>query len=553
MRKEAEGTSNISGEIAGSFHCMTVELQGIFSSEQTTTKRVERPVAGFREEVRGYLPGLAECLRRLGEVEGESEALGEMHRLVRRIREASGVLGLGQVAQLSGGLEAYVDDLAGGVMEWDEQTLGILAEAVEGIRMHLEGGPMVQPGPVEMSGEANPEMVSEFLIEAQEALELVAGKLRHVGNKAELLEIRRAVHTLKGAGAMVGLNVLSSMAHRMEDALEMLYEGGVEVDGALASLLKDSTDLLVRLVEAGGRDARLEAGIPALFARYRPEAVVAAPMVESVATESVESLQFVREVGELSRSLERLRRLEASFEEEHALVRSGVARDLHQTAVDLGAAVGRLRVLQDDFSGFLSLEKQLRSRMSTLEARLQRTVRMAAAQSGKRVELVVEGGAVELDKALIEEIRGPLEHLLRNAVVHGIEEPAERRRCGKAEVGRIVLEVVHEGAEVAIRLSDDGGGLRKARIVARAVEKGLVAGEGLDEEEIYGLLFMPGFSTAEGLTELAGRGMGLDVVKSSVENMKGSLHVESVEGRGTSFSLRLPVNPPISKMLTQDT
>jgi chemosensory pili system protein ChpA (sensor histidine kinase/response regulator) len=409
----------------------------------------------------------------------------------------------------------------------------------------------------------------------------------------------------------------------MEDALDGLYEGGMELDSKLASLLEDTTDLLVKLVEAGGTDAGLEAGITALFVRYRPDEVIEERPVEPVVQESVESGQFVRiplekvdelvrmvselfvhrstfektlgkfghEVGELSLSLERLQRLGNSFQEEQALVQAGVStgggnvvasefdalefdrytqlhthsRDLNETAADVGAAEAQLRVLQDDFDGFLSLEKQLSSQiqerlmrfrmvpMSTLEARLQRTVRMAAATCGKLVELAIEGGTVELDKALLEKISGPLEHLLRNAVAHGIEDPTERRSCGKAEAGRIVLKVVHEGAQVVMRLSDDGGGLRKARILARAMETGLVASEEMDEEEIYGLLFRPGFSTAEDVTELAGRGIGLDVVKNSVEDMKGSLNVESAEGRGTSFSLRLPVTLAITKVLMVET
>ena len=207
------------------------------------------------------------------------------------------------------------------------------------------------------------------------------------------------MHTLKGAGAMVGLSALSSVAHRMEDALDALYEGEATLDAELASLLQDTTDLLVGLVEAGGTDASIEARIPALFLRYRPDEVVETRVIEPVAAESVEAGQYVRvplekvnelvrmvselfvhrstfektlgkfgyEVGELSLSLERLQRLGASFQQEHALVQSGVStaggngvapefdalefdrytqlhthsRDLHETAADVGAAALR--------------------------------------------------------------------------------------------------------------------------------------------------------------------------------------------------------------------
>lgn len=592
-------------------------------------------IAGFHEEARGYLPGLAECLRRLGEAQAEPTALGEMHRLVHLIRGASSVVGLSQLTQLSEGLEIYVDELADGIVQWDEETLGILAEAVEGIRMNLEDEPAARWRPTQVSEESDPEILSGFLIEAQEALELVAKQLQSIGKEGDvkhaLLEVRRAVHTLKGAGAMVGLNALSSVAHRMEDALDALYEGRVEMDGKLGVLLEDTTDLLMGLVESGGTDTAIEARIPALFHRYSPdepeETMVEAPQA-AIENESVESSQYLRvplervdelvrmvselfvhrskfektlgkfghEMGELSLSMERLQRLGNVFEQEQVPMQSGTSktlvssgasgsaiesefdplefdrytklhihsRDLGETAADVGAVETQLRILQDDFGSFLSLEKQLSSQiqdklmrfrmvpLTSIAARLQRTARMAAAQCGKIVELEIEGGATELDKTLLERMSGPLEHLLRNAVAHGIETPQERKANLKSETGRIALKVVHEGAQIVICLSDDGAGLRTDLIAERAVAGGLITAEqaaAMEEEELYRLMFLPGVSTAKDVTELAGRGIGLDVVKNTVEDLKGSLNVESVEGRGTSFTMRLPVTLAITKVL----
>ncbi len=596
-------------------------------------------IAGFHAEARGYLPGLAECLRKLSEAQAETAALGEMHRLVHLIRGASSVVGLSQLTQLSEGLETYVDELADGIVQWDDETLGILEEAVEGIRMNLEDEPAARWRSNDVTDEVDPEVLAGFLIEAQEALEVVATQLRLIGNetngKHALLEVRRAVHTLKGAGAMVGLNALSSVAHRMEDALDALYEGRVEMDHAMRVLLEDTTDLLIGLVESGGTDSGIEVRIPALFHRYSPDEVVETVVetdVETphvtIETESTESSQYLRvplervdelvkmvselfvhrstfektlgkfghEMGELSLSIERLQRLGNAFEQEQVLVQSGTSKTLRsggaggsivesefdplefdrytklhthslalrETAADVGAAETQLRVLQDDFGSFLSLEKQLSSQiqdklmrfrmvpLSSIAARLQRTARMAASHCGKAVELEIEGGAIEMDKTLLEKICGPLEHLLRNAVVHGIEDPQERRASGKPEPGKIALKVIHEGAQMSLCLSDDGAGLRTNLIAERAVENGLITADqagAVEEEDIYRLMFMPGVSTAKGVTELAGRGIGLDVVKNTVEELKGSLSVGSVMGHGTSFTMRLPVTLAITRVL----
>jgi chemosensory pili system protein ChpA (sensor histidine kinase/response regulator) len=185
---------------------------------------------------------------------------------------------------------------------------------------------------------------------------------------------------------------------------------------------------------------------------------------------------------------------------------------------------------------------------STLADRLHRIVRQTAKELDKRANLDVRGGQTELDRSVLEKMTGPIEHLLRNAVAHGLETPAKRHAVGKAEIGEIVLRVAQEGNEIAIELTDDGRGLDFERIRARGIEAGLLAADAATTpEELTQLIFQPGFSTAEKLTSVAGRGVGMDVVKTEVANLGGRIHVESTPGQGTRFHVYLPLTLAVTQ------
>ncbi|EFK94870.1 Chemotaxis protein cheA, partial [sediment metagenome] len=170
---------------------------------------------------------------------------------------------------------------------------------------------------------------------------------------------------------------------------------------------------------------------------------------------------------------------------------------------------------------------------STAE-RLYRVVRQAAKESGRQVRLDIVGGAIEVDRGVLERMIGPFEHLLRNSVVHGIEPPALRQAAGKDPTGSIVVAVTHEGNEVGVEFRDDGAGLDPERIRALAVARGLIAPDTvLDAAKTAELIFLPGFSTADGVTELAGRGFGMDVVRAEVNAMGGRIETSSTPGQGT--------------------
>jgi chemosensory pili system protein ChpA (sensor histidine kinase/response regulator) len=589
-------------------------------------------ISGFYEEARGYLEPLDFCLLDLSQNPGSPEVLAEMRRLIHLIRGASAVVGLNSLTALSQDLEVLLEELLNGEMSWEDATLEVLTEAIGAIHTLLtdEQKAAPPPPPRQPIAEVDREILKGFLLEAEEALAVVSSNLSaYAGNAHDqeaLRSVRRAVHTIKGAGAMVGLEVLSSLAHRMEDLLDALADSEIECSGDLLKILFETADLLSDLVNAGGSHPGIELRIPGLLARYpgaEPGTSVAAPPPspadavveadETLATQYVRAplervddllrlttevyvhrsslertfAKFSHELQELSLSIRRLHQIHGAFEQEHKLYYSGASqnqpgaefdpleldrytqlythsRDLGEASADVAAAQSQLRGISAELDLFLQREKRLVSEMqerlmrfrmvplSTLEARLQRTVRTACGQANKEAGLLLEGASTEIDKSVLDALTAPLEHLLRNAVAHGIESPEARAAASKPVSGALRLAAFQDGSQITIRLSDDGAGLDIERIRARAVLRGLVdedSAAALPDSEVSRFLFMPGFSTSEQVDELSGRGVGLDVVKSAVEALKGALQLESTPGQGAVFTLRLPLTMAVAKVM----
>ena len=203
---------------------------------------------------------------------------------------------------------------------------------------------------------------------------------------------------------------------------------------------------------------------------------------------------------------------------------SGLA-DLERNTRDLQEAVMSIRMIP----------------MSLVFNRFPRMLRDLAGKLGKKVELVTQGEATELDKGLVEKITDPLTHLVRNSCDHGIELPAERLAKGKPETGTITLIASHQGGSIVIEVRDDGKGLNRGKLLAKARERGLDVHDGMTDQEVYGLIFAPGFSTAEQVTDVSGRGVGMDVVKKNISALGGTVEIDSAEGYGMTVRVRLPL------------
>jgi chemosensory pili system protein ChpA (sensor histidine kinase/response regulator) len=239
-----------------------------------------------------------------------------------------------------------------------------------------------------------------------------------------------------------------------------------------------------------------------------------------------------------------LTRMMAESVNDVATVQRSLQRTLQSTEDELAAQARLTRGLQDDL---------LRTRMVEFEAlsdRLYRVVRQAAKETGKQVRLDIVGGAIEIDRGVLDRMTAPFEHLLRNSVAHGVETPAERAAAGKDATGAIVISLTQEGNEVGIEFRDDGAGLNLERIRERGLASALIAADAQpSESELADLIFAPGFTTATSVTELAGRGVGMDVVRSEVVSMGGRIETASAPGQGTRFRLVLPLTTAVTQVV----
>ena len=241
---------------------------------------------------------------------------------------------------------------------------------------------------------------------------------------------------------------------------------------------------------------------------------------------SVEKVdQLINLVGELVITQAMIEQRIAALDPLHHERLLNSAGQLARNTRDLQEAVMSIRMMPMDY----------------VFSRFPRMVRDLAAKLGKKVEFVTRGAATELDKGLIERIVDPLTHLVRNSVDHGIEMPDKRKASGKNEAGKLVLSAAHQGGNIVIEVSDDGGGLNRDRILAKAKSQGLPVSDAMPDAEVWQLIFAPGFSTAEVVTDVSGRGVGMDVVKRNITAMGGTVDIRSVPGTGTTIAISLPL------------
>ena len=384
------------------------------------------------------------------------------------------------------------------------------------------------------------ELLDVFLDEAGENLAAIEEGLLVLEQKpdagATVDEIFRAAHTLKGGAATLSLPTLRDFANAVEDLLEAIRVKRVAVTPAIVGVLLNAVDVLRALLPAKlGEAPELTDAQQNLCDELRRLAVErAAPDETPRAAMSAAPPRKSTWLRVSAERLEYMLDLSADIAAERRWFRHNV--------VDTRPAV------LEHYNKLTQLERELQdvivqARLVPLEPLFRqyiRTVHDAARACGKNVRLLIDGGDIEIDTRIVELIKDPLMHIVRNAVDHGIEAPTHRH-C-KREVGTIRLRARREGPAVVIEVSDDGRGLERERIVARGRELGLVAADArLSDEEIYALIFEPGFSTAGERSGISGRGVGLDVAQKNIAALHGSVRIESEEGGGATFVIRLPL------------
>ncbi|HEX8537686.1 MAG TPA: chemotaxis protein CheA [Cystobacter sp.] len=392
------------------------------------------------------------------------------------------------------------------------------------------------------------QLLATFAEETEELLcgmEEILVSLEEHPDESRLRSIFRGAHSVKGAAGSLGFSGMTDVAHVLEDVLETLLERRLPVSDEHVTLLLAAVDRLRELLQAvlvgqerpteedAGLVARLRACCESLRQQEAPRGGVYAgaagvPAVEvggrrgrtlRVDVEKLDRIAIL--AGELAIARTRLEQVLSTGTAEEALEVHREADRLHE---ELREEVTRVRMVP----------------VGPLFRQHLRTVRDLTRVERKWARLVLEGEDVEVDTALVEGLREPLLHLMRNAVDHGLETPEQRRAAGKEPCGTLVLRAFHEPGSLVVELSDDGRGLRYARLREKARELGMEPGR-MTVEELEELVFLPGLSTAEAVTEVSGRGVGMDVVRRSVEALRGLVTLRSEEGKGTTVTLRVPL------------
>ncbi len=403
-------------------------------------------------------------------------------------------------------------------------------------------------------------LVVDFVEEARAHVDAAEAELLKLEEEPDNLEtvnaIFRSFHTIKGVAGFLNLAQIGKLAHAAESLLDRAREGKLQLAGRALDLVLESVDAMTRLLALLEESIKLGGVMPiwppviGLIERLkdylhggatRPvgattetAAPAAAPVTElakpasgeqtvKVATDRLDSL--INHVGEL------------------VIAHSMVAQDV------AGLTRGNPR-LAGNMSHLGKIARELQElsmamRMVPIAGVFQKMVRLVrdvSRKAGKEIELVVVGKETELDRNVVEAIGDPLIHMIRNACDHGIEPPDVRMKNGKPRQGRIELKASHQSGNIVIEISDDGKGLDSARILKKAIDNGTVAaGQQLSEAEIFKLIFTAGLSTAEKVTDISGRGVGMDVVKKNIESLRGRVDITSTPGKGSTFTIRLPL------------
>jgi len=472
-------------------------------------------------------------------------------------------------------------------------ALDLTSPTAPGIAAQGVPEPLAEPAPIQMFSILPPEvdrtLLGEFLEEAADHLGGAEESLLALEVDPDDMEavnvVFRAFHTIKGVAGFLDLGPVVEVAHHAETLLERIREGELRFDGHVTDLTLQAADLLKALFEGirnalqggggGGLPPRWDEVMGALKHPGVSRASAAPPAMERVrssldqaplpvagvtprATPGTPDAPISRpshgggDTGGASRDAsvrvrtERLDRL-VDLVGELVIAQSMVVQDpaVEEAGGELATKVSRASKILRDLQDLSTSMRMVPLKPAFLK--VSRVIRDVSRRSGKQVEFVQHGEDTEIDRSMVDILADPLIHMVRNSVDHGIESAAERRAAGKPESGTVRLTAHQASGRVVVEISDDGKGLDRDRILAKARERRLVDGDrNLSDAEVFALIFEPGFSTAEQVTDISGRGVGMDVVRRSVDSLRGRIEVTSEPGKGTTFSIQLPLTLAIT-------
>ncbi|HXC93817.1 MAG TPA: chemotaxis protein CheA [Geobacteraceae bacterium] len=382
-------------------------------------------------------------------------------------------------------------------------------------------------------------------------------------DRATIDELFRSAHSVKGMAASMGFKQAAELAHGMENLMDRVRQG-LEIDSGLFDILlagESALSAMVDDIEKGGNGGKGPDALLARIAAYDPSAgaesdvasvedearVSRSPGIEQPATAKGETSAVQQTVKIRTTVLDRLLKTTGELVTvKHRLSMTSKSlrnRDFYEAMESLGKAI---RELHDQVMAVRLIP------LSMITERFPRMIRDLARESGKEVTFSMSGVEIELDRSILELLGDPLAHILRNSLDHGIETPAERKAAGKESTGRVSISVFRDKDQVEIRVEDDGRGMDPDKIASEAVAKGAIQKEKastLSADEKLLLICLPGFSTAAKITGISGRGVGMDVVRTTIQSLNGTMSIETGADKGSTFVLRLPLTVAIINVL----
>ncbi|HEY4997848.1 MAG TPA: response regulator, partial [Usitatibacter sp.] len=474
----------------------------------------------FLDEAKEILPALSEGVRRWKATPADHEPAADLRRHLHTLKGSARMTGLMRLGELAHVLEERVvamDEIENPPLKAFEEV----EERVDRYSLSLErlarGEDIIEAEPLHVPASA----VFEQQKDKPSALAMIAAAAQEVANRDATPELRETRAAL--------LRVNADMIDRFVNEAGELSIARSRIEGEMAAFKRALGDLTENIARMRAQIREIE-----IAAEGQMQSTI---KLKEEHGEQFDPLEFDR----FSRMQELTRFLAESLADV-ITVHQGLQKNIDETELAIHAQARLNRELQQGLMGVRLVP------LGNLADRFYRIVRQTAKELDKKANLELKGARVELDRSVLEKITGPFEHLLRNAIAHGIETPEARARAGKPEIGEISIDAVQRGNEVVLTVADDGGGLNFPRIREKAIAAGLLAPDvELPEAQLAQFIFMSGFSTATEITQIAGRGVGMDVVRNEINALGGRVEIASAAGRGTTFTISLPLTLAVTQ------
>ena len=530
------------------------DLDEIRRQVSTGSKMDPTLVEVFSEEAEEHMRSIYDGLSRIKKDQGDWAAMADIRRASHTLKGAAGAVGAEAVTRLSHRMEDLLDRLTETTTKPGESQVDLLLSTADRLQdlttasfdaeeIVASLGGIYKRYEEELGSDDSRAAALAALAKSAEAASTTeeekapAAKpepekkkpaaAKKQSNLAPNQFLRVPIERLDGLVALVGEMIVTRSAfnQRLVDFENRIDDMATSLERLRGVANEVETQYSVEALQRGGRRG---VGTNRLKAAF-----------DEAGYENLDSLEFDR------------------YTDFHLL-----ARSLSEATNDVSVVASELRNLHGDFDSLLGRQQRfnrdaqaslMQIRMvpvDNITNRLERTVRSVSNKLGKKVDLIIKGESTELDKTVLEEITDPLLHLIRNGLDHGIENPEDRKAAGKPERSQLIVEALNQGTEVTIRVIDDGRGIDLEKVRTKALERGLVAeDQTLSKEEMHSLIFLPGFSTAESLTDVSGRGVGMDVVRDAVQRLKGTIKLNSEPGQGSTFTIHLPTSLAVTRAL----